>query len=137
MNILYKNSMIGIAKRKTFSFFERPWDEGVYFKEGDVWWCALGINIGDESFGKGEIFRRPILILKKLSSDLCIGLPLTSKIKIGTWFIDIKLNNRIRSVMLYQIRVLDKKRFQFKIGELDIASFERVKEKLKTMLELS
>lgn len=124
-------------RKKNIQFFERPLGEEIYFTEGDVWWCALGVNIGDESFGKGEVFRRPILILKKLSSDLCIALPLTSKIKTGTWFINININDNIRTVMLYQIRALDKKRFQFKIGELDEISFLKVKEKLKTMLELS
>lgn len=109
----------------------------IYFKEGQVWWCSLGLNIGSESFGKGESFRRPVLIVKKLSSDLCIALPMTSKEKIGTWFLDITLDNEKRWVMLYQIKTLNKKRFYLKIGELDTKDFNRVKEKLDTLLELS
>ena len=109
----------------------------IYFKEGQIWWCSLGLNIGSESFGKGENFRRPVLIVKKLSSDLCIVLPLTSKEKIGTWFLDITLHNKKRWVMLYQIKTLNKKRFYLKIGELDDIDFKRVKEKLDALLELS
>jgi hypothetical protein len=42
-----------------------------------------------------------------------------------------------RWVMLYQIRLLHKKRFQHKIGEAESADFNRVKEKLEALLELS
>ena len=91
-----------------------------HFNEGDVWWCSLGVNLGDESFGKGEKFRRPILIIKKLSLNLCIALPLTSKSKQGSWFIDITLRGEKRWVMLHQIRALHKKRFQHKMGELSL-----------------
>ena len=56
------------------------------FKEREVWWCALGLNIGKESYGKGNAFRRPVLILKKLSSETSIVLPITSQKKTGSWF---------------------------------------------------
>ena len=109
----------------------------LFFKEGQVWWCSLGINIGSESFGKGENFRRPILVIKKLSADLCVALPLTSQEKTGTWFIDITLQGQKRWALLYQIRTLHKKRFSVIIGELAYDDFSRVKEKLETLLELS
>src|SRR3989338_1946056 len=73
----------------------------IYFKEGQMWWCSVGQNVGSESFGKGENFMRPILILKKLSSDLCVGLPLTSKEKTGTWFTDITFDGQKICILLY------------------------------------
>lgn len=111
--------------------------EETYFKEGDIWWCSLGQNIGSESYGKGKDYRRPILVIRKLSEDLCIALPLTSKKKIGTWFADILLNDESRCVMLYQIRTLNRKRFQRKMGEVSVEDFIKVKEKLESLLELS
>ena len=122
------------TKKKNIQLYENT--DRMYFKEGQVWWCSLGLNIGSESFGKGEHFRRPILIIKKLSADLFIALPLTTKEKIGTWFIDVQLQGEKRWVMLYQIRTLNKKRLYLKIDELDDADFIRVKEKLETLLEL-
>ncbi len=109
----------------------------LYFKPGDIWWCSIGLNLGSEALGKGSEFRRPVLVLRKLSSDLCVVLPLTSKRKSGTWFVDIMLHEEMRWVMLYQIRTLHKKRFQRKLGQLDDMDFRRVKEKLETLLELS
>jgi mRNA interferase MazF len=111
--------------------------EETYFKEGDIWWCSLGQNIGTESYGKGRDYRRPILVIRKLSEDLCIALPLTSKTKIGTWFVDILLNYESRCVMLYQIRTLNRKRFQRKMGEVSIEDYIKVKEKLESLLEFS
>lgn len=106
------------------------------FNEGDVWWCSLGVNIGNESFGKGDNFRRPVLIIKKLSSCMCVALPLTSRYKIGTWFCDILINSNKRYVMLYQIRALNSKRFYVKIGRVDKEDLHKVKEKLKCLLKL-
>ncbi len=111
--------------------------EKMYFKAGQIWWCSVGQNVGSETFGKGNDFRRPILILKKLSSDLCVALPLTSKEKLGTWFTHITFLGKKVYVLLYQIRVFNKKRFQRNMGELDEKDFLRVKEKLKALLELS
>lgn len=112
-------------------------NEEFYFKEGDIWWCSIGLNIGSESYGKGKDFRRPILIVKKLSEDLCVVLPLTSKKKMGSWFVNIKLDGIHQCIMLYQIRTLNRKRFQRKIGELSYDTFIDIKEKLKILLELS
>ena len=39
------------------------------FKEGEIWWCGIGMNIGREIFGKGAKFIRPVVVLKKLNKD--------------------------------------------------------------------
>ena len=112
-------------------------EDKYFFKEGDIWWVSLGKNLGTESYGKGETFRRPVLIVKKLNSKSCIVIPLTSKEKIGSWFIDITFQGEIKIALLYQIRMMDVKRFQRRLGVLDESDFKRVKEKLKVLLELS
>lgn len=122
------------VRKQEIQFSERT--KNIHFKEGEIWWCSVGQNIGSESFGKGEEFRRPILIFRKLSADLCIALPMTSKEKKdGSWFIDITFQNEKSWVLLYQIRTFNKKRFQRKIGELDGKDFSRVKQKLEKLLE--
>ena len=59
-------------------------DDEILFKDGEVWWCHVGINIKTESCGKGEYFQRPVLILKRLSMKSFIGIPLSTQIKIGS-----------------------------------------------------
>lgn len=55
--------------------------KNVYFKEWDIWWSSLWQNIKSEANWKWEFFMRPILIIKKLSSDSCIAIPLSTKEK--------------------------------------------------------
>ena len=41
-------------------------EKNVYFREKEVWWAALGKNVGFEVDGKHELFERPVLIVKKI-----------------------------------------------------------------------
>lgn len=111
-------------------------DRSYVFKEGDIWWISIGKNIGSESYGKGEMFRRPVLILKKLNASSCIIAPLTSKQKEGTWFIDISFRAETSYVLLHQIRMIHTNRFQRRMAFLDEVDVLRVKQKLKQLLEL-
>jgi mRNA interferase MazF len=108
-----------------------------FFKEGEIWWSSVGLNVRNESCGKGETFRRPVLVIKKLSTDMCIGIPLTSKNKTGSWFETITLNNESKVALVYQVRMFSTNRFQRRLATLDDNDFKKVKEKLKTLLELS
>lgn len=108
-----------------------------FFKQGEIWWCSVGLNVAIESCGKGGTFHRPVLILKKLSHTSFIGLPLSTKEKTGTWFVDITIPDGKRLVLLYQIRMFSTNRFQRRMTTLDTKDFELVKEKLKALLELS
>lgn len=112
-------------------------EDKFFFKEGEIWWMSIGLNIAKESCGKGKIFRRPVLIFRKLSSDIFIGLPLSSKDKIGTWFVDVTIGNEKRCVLLYQIRTFSTNRFESRMATLDDKDFKKVKEKLEFLLKFS
>lgn len=107
------------------------------FKTGDIWWCSVGINVREESCGKGAEFQRPVLILKKLSNSSFIGIPLSTQEKTGTWFIEITIADKRRWALLYQVRMFSTNRFQRRLATLDDTDFNRVKEKLDALLELS
>lgn len=51
----------------------------VRFHEREVWWCSIGLNIGDEEDGKNDLFERPVLILKKFNRNVAWIVPLTTK----------------------------------------------------------
>lgn len=101
----------------------------VIFKQGDIWWCSLGMNIGEEVIGKGDKFTRPVLIFRKFTSNSFLGLPLTKQEKKGTWYVEISIHKEKRWVMLNQARVLDKKRLTSRIGALDNTDLEKVKKR--------
>lgn len=58
----------------------------VGFKERDIFWLRLGQNIGAEEYGKGNEFQRPVLIVKRLTYNIFIGVPLTSSLKTNDYF---------------------------------------------------
>jgi mRNA interferase MazF len=109
----------------------------ILFSEGEVWWCTVGLNIAEESCGKGGTFRRPVIILKKLSRKNFIGIPLSTKKKEGSWFTSISIHTEIQYALLYQIRMFSTYRLQRRLATLDSSDYMQVKEKLSVLLELS
>lgn len=112
-------------------------ESNIYFKEWDIWWISIWLNIKSESFWKWEHFRRPILVLKKLSSNSCIAIPLSTKIKKWTWFCSYNLHWVEYTALLYQIRMLDKNRFRKKVWQIDEKDFQEIKNRLKELMNLS
>ena len=96
--------------------------------EGEIRLCRLGVNIGYEVLGKGENFRRPVLILKKFSGEVFLGCPLTSKRHDGDWYLNLQHEGETRCIILNQSRLLDKKRLEEKIYELNENDLKSVKE---------
>lgn len=80
------------------------------FKQGEVWWCCVGMNIGEEVFGKGQKFWRPVLVFKKFTRNSFLGLPLTSRESLGNWFVECSVNGQRNWIMLNQARNFDGRR---------------------------
>ena len=106
----------------------------ISFKEREVWWCKLGVNIGDEEDGKGENKTRPVLIIKRLSSNLLVVLPLSTSHKQKHYYHQFKFKGQTQSVILSQIKAIDKKRLTSRFGSITEKDFEIIKEKAKNMI---
>jgi predicted glycosyltransferase/mRNA-degrading endonuclease toxin of MazEF toxin-antitoxin module len=107
------------------------------FREGEVFFVSIGMNVGYEVYGKGEEFLRPVVILKKFSKYSFLAVPLSSKIKSGNFYHEISFSNRNNTALLSQIRIFDSKRLKYKIGKLSIKEFMRLKEKVTEKINLS
>ena len=103
------------------------------FKEREVWWCSIGLNIGDEEFGKGAQFLRPVLIFKKFSSNSFLGLSLTGTFKEGSWYAHSTVLGKKGSVMLNQARIFDKRRLVSRIETITGDEFENIQTKFKEL----
>jgi len=102
-------------------------DSEILFKDGEIWWCSLGMNLGEDIFGKGPKFTRPVLVFRKFTSNSFLGLPLTSQEKKGSWYVDISFHDKKNWIFLNQARILDKKRLTVRIGTLGGEEFRKVK----------
>ena len=88
------------------------------FKEGEIWWASIGYNLGEEVYGKGPNFRRPIIVFRKLTSSSCIAIPLTSKIKDGNWYHKFEMDGELRFAMMHQMRILSTVRFESRMSTM-------------------
>ena len=108
----------------------------IIFKERDVFWVSIGVNVGYEQDGKGKIFSRPVLILKKFNHNLFFGIPLSTQIKKGNFFFEFQLNEKPSNALLVQARVYDVKRLENKIGMISKDNFEQLKKKLRELINV-
>lgn len=106
----------------------------VFFHEREIWWCSLGINLGSEQDGRNDTFERPVLVVKKFNQDIFLGLPLTTASKEGKYYYGTTHEDRQYSVVLSQMRLLDKKRLQRKIRVLPEEEFEEIVKRFKGLI---
>ena len=115
-------------KKKTDS--ERP----RLYTVREVWWCRLGVNVGTEQDGKGEWYVRPCVIVAGFSADACLVVPLTTsprkhplRVFAGT------INGSEARANISQLRVVDSRRLQNKIGFLEKERFAEIKKRIKNL----
>ena len=72
----------------------------VYFKERDIFWARIGENIGYEQNGKGDEFQRPILIIKKYTNDVFLGVPLSTTLREGNFYFQFSFMKNKKSTAL-------------------------------------
>lgn len=117
-----------IVKKTTHKIKKR-----VYFKERDIFYIRIGENIGFEQSGKGEMFLRPVIILKKFNNDFFMGVPLTTTIKEGKYYFSFEFTTKKSNAILSQIRPFDVKRVKHKIGVINKEDFKKIKEKISNL----
>lgn len=93
----------------------------------ELWWCQIGVNVGSEQDGKGENFERPVVIIKQLSDRTFLIVPTTSKNKDNKNHVKVTtLDGKFSYALVDQVRVIDIKRINRKIGTISVASFDMI-----------
>ncbi|MHB8860634.1 MAG: type II toxin-antitoxin system PemK/MazF family toxin [Minisyncoccota bacterium] len=109
-------------------------DLNLYFYEREVWWCAIGANVGFEQDGKGEKFARPVLVLKKYSKNVFIGVPFTTAKREGKYHHSFPFLDGTSTALLSQVRLFDSKRLLVKMGRVAQVDYEEVRRRVKAIL---
>lgn len=121
------------TKKKTID--QKEISDLVFYHEREIWWCSLGLNIGNEQDGTGDEYRRPVLVLKGLSRQTCLIIPLTTSPEIHPLRPTVGIiDGKKANAMLSQIRVIDSKRLVRKIGYLDQDIFNQIRKNAKDLL---
>ena len=108
------------------------------FREGQVWWCRLGVNVGSEVYGKGPQRTRPVIILRKLSRESSIVVPVTSQqpTRVGDWYFPMSWSARDQWVMLHQARMTSAARLTSRMAELPESDFKALKAAFRAFMGL-
>ena len=106
----------------------------IIFHEREIWWCALGTNLGFEMDGKNELRTRPVLIVKSFNRHLLWVVPLTSKPKKGTFYLPVTHRGQTSYLVLSQLRAISSKRLLRQLWTLPQKRFAEVRERLRGFL---
>jgi mRNA-degrading endonuclease toxin of MazEF toxin-antitoxin module len=113
-------------------------DSGIpTIKEREVWWCSIGVNVGDEEDGHNKQYNRPVLILRKFNASIFWGIPLTTQVKLDKYYFPLEFKGDKICAMLSHLRLYDTRRLishKSKMGKLPDNQFEAVKAALKELL---
>lgn len=105
-------------------------NEILFFREGEIWWVHLGVNVGFEMDGKGDESMRPALIIKKYNQFSFLAVPLSTSPKKNRYRIPVGIVDGKEAVAnLSQMKNIDSKRLINKIGHIEQEPLKTIKEK--------
>jgi mRNA interferase MazF len=105
-----------------------------FFKEREVWWAAVGINIGHEEDGKGKEYSRPVLVLKKFDKHTFTGIPLSTTKRVSDYHYRFFFEGKENVALLGQIKTFDSRRLINRYGILDETIFQCIRKAAKDLL---
>lgn len=107
----------------------------LWSRERDIWWCSMGENIGFEQDGKGELYLRPVLVIKNFGLFTALIILLTTSSKENPYHVELGyILNEKAFAIITQIRLIDTRRMAEKIGKLEEGIFIKVKNSIQELL---
>ncbi len=93
------------------------------------------MNVGYEIDGKHGQFERPALVIKRLGKYNALVVPLTPTLKNDDYFVAYELQGKKKAANVAQVRVVDVRRFQRKLGMMPETAFDEIKKRLISLIE--
>jgi mRNA interferase MazF len=106
-----------------------------FYHAREIWWCSVGVNIGNELDGTGKEHDRPVLVLRAFNAETFFGVALIGHPKTGRYYFPIgELEGREAVANLSQARLYDTKRLIRKMATLDEHTFAHLSKTLALTL---
>ena len=103
------------------------------FHKSEIWWCCVGLNIGDEEDGKNSNYERPVYVYRKFNNNIFLGIPLTSKYKDNEYHFKINENEN-STLLLSQVKLMSSKRLLRYIKKITENKHKIIKDRLVNIL---
>ena len=105
-----------------------------FYHAREIWWCAVGVNVGNELDGTGKEHDRLVLVIRPFNAETFFGVALIGHPRVGRYYFPLgKVDDREAVANLSQARLFDTKRLIRKIGTIE----ERTFRELATALALT
>lgn len=105
------------------------------FKEREIFLTSYGENVGFEQCGKNSGFVRPVVIIRKFNKHMSWCIPLSTTKRRGKYYYPFCFTKQKESVaLLSQLKLIDAKRLQRKIGMMNREDFEKMSKKITELL---
>ena len=131
LNKIIKKDFDGWNKVKKLANDEQP----RLYTVREIWWCRLGVNIGTEQDGKGELFLRPVVIMRGFGADACLVVPLTTSAREHTLRVPVGIVEGYPArANISQMRIVDTRRLVEKVGFLEKDIFVALRKAAKALL---
>ena len=104
------------------------WDKLPKISNGEVWWLAIGENMGVEINGKSNYYSRPVLVFKKLNHLGFMGIPLTTQTHTGSWYVNFRFQGKEVCAALSQARVFSTTRLYNRLGQIAEDDMAKIKD---------
>jgi len=104
-------------------------------KDGEVWMCTLGNNLGREQNGGLRDFSRPVLVVKKFNNEIFWVVPLSTKQKSLDFYFNYNdPNGAPVAAVLAQLRLVSINRFRRDIYVIPATLLRAVRARLCAFL---
>lgn len=110
-------------------------NEPNFYKARDIRWCSLGVNIGYEQDGTSDSYKRPVLVIKGFSRNVCLVVPLTTSKKKNPYHIEIGVvEGKLAFAITSQLRLIDTKRLHDRLSVLDKEKFDEIRKAIRLLI---
>lgn len=104
--------------------------------EGEISWCSLWVNVGDEEDGKNDFFERPVLVIRKFNNSIVWAIPMSTKIKDWIYYHTIEHDGVHFSLLLSQLRIVSTKRMRRYIRKIGSGAQDEIIRKITALLSI-
>jgi mRNA interferase MazF len=111
----------------------------INFNQKEIFMTYVGYNIGFEQNGdKNHNFLRPVLVYKKFSKNLFLGIPLTTTTKNSKFYYSFSFkDDKISTAILSQIKLYDSKRCKYRMGQIKEKDFKMLIDKFVSLTNVT
>ena len=131
-----ENNEFDICNRNKQKINAKVSPNNFHFAEREIWWCAVGKNIGSEENGKNFNFERPILVFRIFGPDTLWAIPLTtsSSIRDSRKEYIFTYGEVVQVADLVQLRLISTKRLLRYSGIIPYNDFQTIRILLKDLM---